>query len=137
MRRARRSSTRTVVLSLGRAGLVLIALLAAGSASAEPRGETRQTNGKLVAYDAAAQTITVKEKGREQVYEVKAEGSVLTRTTVTMNASPAKMADLQPGMIVIVYWKPDAADADRRVARKIDVPRIPREFQEDVEQANP
>jgi hypothetical protein len=64
---------------------------------------------------------------------VKAEGSVLTRTTLTMNGKVAKYDELKPGMIVIVYWKPDAADAAKRLARKIDVPRIPREFLDEME----
>lgn len=97
--------------------------------------KTERTNGRLVSADAAAKTIVVKEKGKEQSYAVTPEGSVLTRTTVTMNGKAARFAELKPGMLVIVYWKPDATDASKRYARKIDVPRIPREFQEDVEAA--
>jgi hypothetical protein len=60
---------------------------------------------------------------------------VLTRTTVTMNGKVAKFDDVKPGMVVIVYWKPDPADATRRNARKMDVPKIPKELQEDVDAA--
>ncbi len=97
--------------------------------------KSERSSGKLVSYDPAAQSIVVKESGKDQAYQVKAEGSVLTRTTLTMNGKVAKYDELKPGMIVIVYWKPDAADATRRLARKIDAPKIPREFQEEIDAA--
>ena len=105
--------------------------LAAPVRAADPV-KSERSNGKLVSYDAAAQAIVVKEGGKEQPYQVKAEGSVLTRTTVTMNGKVANFEDVKPGMIVIVYWKPDPADATKRNARKVDVPKIPKEFQEDA-----
>jgi hypothetical protein len=117
------------------AAIVAVALAAAPAAHAGESVKTERSSGKLVSYDAATQTLVMKEKGKDQAYAVKPEGSVLTRTTVTMNAKPAKFDELRPGMIMIVYWKPDPADASKRFARKIDVPKIPREFQEDVEAA--
>ena len=77
----------------------------------------------------------MKEGGKEQTYQVKAEGSVLTRTTLTMNGKVAKFDDLRPGMIAIVYWKPDPADAAKRAARKIDVPKIPKELRTTIDAA--
>ena len=115
------------------AALVAFGFAAPTHAANEVKSE--RSNGKLVSYDAAAQTIVVKEGGKEQPYQVKAEGSVLTRTTVTMNGKVAKFDDVKPGMVVIVYWKPDPADATRRNARKMDVPKIPKELQEDVDAA--
>lgn len=113
----------------------LVFALAAPGAHAADKVKTERSNGKLVSYDAAARTLVLKEKGKDQSYAVKPDGSVLTKTTVTMNAKPAKFDDLKPGMIMIVYWKPDETDPSRRFARKIDVPKIPREFQEDVDAA--
>jgi len=109
--------------------------LAVAPAHAE-EAKSERAAGKLVSYDASAQTVVVKEKGKDQAYQVKAEGTVLTRTTLTMNGKVAKFDELKPGMIVIVYWKPDASDASKRYARKIDVPKIPKEFQEDVDNAD-
>ena len=120
------------------ARIAAAALLAIASAAAPARAEeakSERSNGKLVSYDAAAQSIVVKEGGKEQSYQVKAEGSVLTRTTVTMNGKVAKFDDVKPGMIVIVYWKPDPADATKRNARKVDVPKIPKEFQDEIDAA--
>jgi hypothetical protein len=114
-------------------GLIALAFVAPVRAADEVKSE--RANGKLVSYDASAQTIVVKEGGKEQPYQVKAEGSVLTRTTVTMNGKVAKFDDVKPGMVVIVYWKPDPADATRRNARKMDVPKIPKEFQQEVDAA--
>lgn len=115
------------------AGFVALAVAAPVRAADEMKSE--RSNGKFVSFDAAAQSIAVKEGGKQQTYQVKAEGTVLTRTTLTMNGKVANFEDLKPGMIVIVYWKPDAADATRRNARKVDAPKVPREFQEDVDAA--
>jgi len=117
------------------AAAVLLAIAVAAAPASAEEAKSERSNGKLVSYDAAAQAIVVKEGGKEQTYQVKAEGSVLTRTTVTMNGKVAKFDDVKPGMIVIVYWKPDPADANKRNARKVDVPKIPREFQDDVDAA--
>ena len=114
------------------AALVAIAV-AAPALAAEAKSE--RSNGKFVSYDAAAQSVVVKEGGKDQAYQVKAEGSVLTRTTLTMNGRVAKFDDLKPGMIAIVYWKPDATDAARRLARKIDVPKIPKELMDEIDAA--
>jgi hypothetical protein len=122
----------------GGAWIAAAVLLAIAVTAAPVRAEdakSERSNGKLVSYDAAAQTIVVKEGGKEQTYQVKAEGSVLTRTTVTMNGKVAKFDDVKPGMIVIVYWKPDPSDATKRNARKVDVPKIPKEFQDEIDAA--
>ena len=121
----------------GRLALALLALVAfavATPARAE-EAKSERSNGKFVSYDAAAQSVVVKEGGKDQAYQVKAEGSVLTRTTLTMNGRVAKFDDLKPGMIAIVYWKPDAADAAKRLARKIDVPKIPKELMDEIDAA--
>lgn len=122
------------VIGIGIAVAVLSAFAAAApTRAAEMKSERADT--RFVSYDAAAQSIVVKEKGKEQTYQVKAEGSVLTRTTLTMNGKVAKFDELKPGMVTIVYWKPDPADASKRAARKIDVPNVPREFLDELEAA--
>ena len=121
----------------GRLALALLALVAfavATPARAE-EAKSERSNGKFVSYDAAAQSVVVKEGGKDQAYQVKAEGSVLTRTTLTMNGRVAKFDDLKPGMIAIVYWKPDATDAAKRLARKIDIPKIPKELMDEIDAA--
>ena len=114
---------------------VFVALAVAAPLRAEEM-KSERADTKFVSYDATAQSIVVKEKGKEQTYQVKAEGSVLTRTTLTMNGKVSKFDDLKPGMVAIVYWKPDATDATKRVARKIDVPNIPKDLLDEMEAAD-
>jgi hypothetical protein len=114
---------------------VFVALAVAAPLRAEET-KSERADTKFVSYDAAAQSIVVKEKGKDQTYQVKAEGSVLTRTTLTMNGKVSKFDDLKPGMIAIVYWKPDATDATKRLARKIDVPKIPKDLLDEIEAAD-
>jgi len=102
----------------------------APAAWAEEKGKTERSNGRLEKYDKAASTITIKDKGKQETFTVKAEGSVLTRTTVTVNAKPGKLDDLKEGAPVIVYWK---AEGDAKFARKIDMPNVPKELLDEEE----
>lgn len=97
----------------------------APDALAQAKAKTERANGRVVSYDKEKGTLTIKDKGKETTFNVKAEGSVLTRTTVTMNAKPASLDDLQPKQVVVVYWRPNEADASQKDARKIDIPNIP------------
>ena len=83
---------------------------APASADDAVKTESQRTAGKFVKWDKDAGTVLVKEKGKDVLFSVIAEGSVLTRTTVTVKAKPAKLADLQEGQIVVVYWRPAASD---------------------------
>lgn len=112
---------------------VACVVAAAPAARAEEKAKTERSNGRLEKYDAAAGTLSIKDKGKVTEFKVKAEGSVLTRTTVTVNARPAKLEDLKVGNPVIVYWKPDEADANAKFARKIDMPNVPKELLDDEE----
>lgn len=127
------STARTLAGLVAVALALVLAVAVTSAAQAEPTGKTLKAQGKLVAYDAEAQTITLSEKGTDRTYQVKAEGSVLTKTTVTMNARPAKLTDLPPGAPLIVYWKADSEDKKARFARKIDAPKIPEELLEDFD----
>ncbi len=96
---------------------------AAPTAWAEDKAKTERTAGKFIKWDKEAGTVSIKEKGKDIVFSVIAEGSVLTRTTVTVKAKPAKLDDLKEGQILVVYWKPGAGD--KKDARKIDAVSLP------------
>jgi hypothetical protein len=112
-----------------------VALLASPAFAQATKGKSVQTEAEWVAYDAAASTVKVKVKknrggkapeglglkeGQEATFKVKAEGSVLTRTTVAINSQKADLGDLKAGKTVMVYWVADTADPKARFARKID-----------------
>ena len=105
--------------------VAIVAVFASAPASAQGETKTERSNGRVVSYDKAGGKLTIKDKGKETTFNVTAEGSVLTRTTVTLNARPAKLDDLKPNAVVVVYWRPNAAHADQKDARKIDVPTFP------------
>jgi len=102
-------------------------------APAEEKAKTERSSGRIVKYDAKASTVTLKDKGKEILFHVTQEGSVLTRTTVTLNARPAKLDDIKAGAPAFIYWRPNASDPTRKDARKIDLPNVPKELQEDEE----
>ncbi len=110
--------------ALAAALLAVAVAFSAAPASAE-EAKTERSNGRVVSYDKDKATLTIKDKGKETSFHVTAEGSVLTRTTVTKNARPAKLDDLQPNAAVVVYWRPNASNAEQKDARKIDMPNIP------------
>jgi hypothetical protein len=124
--------------TMRRGGFVLalvlsFALAIAGAASAEKKTKSKKAEGKLVEMNVEAGTMTVKEKGKKRVYQVKFEGSVLTRTTSTMNSKPVKLTEIPINAPVIVYWKPDPDDRKIRHARKVDAPKVDEEMLETYE----
>ncbi len=111
----------------------LVFLFVAGGASTAAAGKkikSKKSEGKLVSLDPEAGTMIVKEKGKKRIYQVKFEGSVLKRTTSTMNAKPVKLMEIPVGAPVIVYWKPDPKDKKIRHARKVDAPKVPEDLLE-------
>jgi hypothetical protein len=103
-----------------------VTLAAPTADAADDKGKTTErTAGRFVKWDKEGGTVTVKVKGKDEVYNVVAEGSVLARTTVTVKAKPGKLDDLKEGMIVQLYWKPNATDATKKDARKIDSVSVP------------
>ncbi len=109
----------------GFAAITFIFALAVGGATpAEAAPKSKRSQGKFVSYDVATSTVTIKEKGKEQVYKVKPEGTVLTKTVVKINGKGAKLEELPEGAAVNVYWKNDEADPKQRFARTIDAPNI-------------
>ncbi|HME69654.1 MAG TPA: hypothetical protein VKM54_07275 [Myxococcota bacterium] len=117
-----RSLTRIAAVALA---AVWIVGSVVSTASADEAVKTERTAGKFVKWDKDAGTVLVKEKGKDVLFSVIAEGSVLTRTTVTVKAKPAKLDDLKEGQIVVVYWKPGASDPNKKDARKIDAVSLP------------
>ena len=112
---------------------LLVALGAASRVGAEAPRSIR-TEGQLVAYDAQARTLTLKVTrtgtaetagdlavGRSVVFQVEPEGSVLNRTSVSIHGARGTLDAIPTGATLHVYWRPDASDPARRVARKVDV----------------
>jgi hypothetical protein len=129
------------------AGLLAAPLAALPAAAAEPKSKQVETEAEFVSFDEAAKTVTVKvrkpgnapkalavRQGKEAVFKVKPEGSVLVRTTVKMQDGTAgSFKDLEPGRKVRVFWVADPDDPKGRMARSISV-FVPAEEQgEDAE----
>jgi len=125
---------RSVVTSIAILGLLVLV----GPLPAAAQGKQIQTEAEFISYDAEAGTVTVKvrkpgkgaqpprnlrlRRGEEAQFNVKAEGSVLTRTTVKLDDGTAgSFEDLQPGRKLQVYWLPDPKDENARFARSISV----------------
>ena len=113
------------------AALLVLLLTLAGPAAAQTKTKTKKSDGRLMSLDHEAGTMTVREKGKPVVYQVKFEGSVMTRTTSTMNGRPVKLDEIPANAPVIVYWRRDDEDRKVRHARKVDAPKVPKEFLED------
>jgi len=103
-------------------------------ATAFAAGKSTQTEALWVKFDPEGQTVTVKVKkpgsgkdakklkrGAEATFNVKVAGSVLTKTTVSINGKRGELAEIPEGKTVNIYWRPDENDATKMFARKIDV----------------
>ncbi len=95
-----------------------------------------KTEATFLSYDAEAKTIEVKVKkkgkkpknkklkmktGKKATFNIKPEGSVLTRTSVTLDGKRADINEVEKGQFLFIYWVPDEKDPDSRFARKIDM----------------
>jgi len=117
--------------------VALAAVAGASPALAQPKSKTVQSEGQWIAFDPATSTAKVKvtepaqggkppkglelKGGQEGVFNVKPEGSVLTKTTVKIRGRKAELLDIPAGRTVIVYWQQDEKDPKARFARSIDV----------------
>jgi hypothetical protein len=115
--------------------LALSAFIFAASADvAQAKGKSTQTQAVWVSFDPDGQTVTVKVKkpgrgkdakrlkrGKKATFNVKVEGSVLTKTTVSVNGKRGELAEIPEGKTVFVYWRPDEKDDKQMFARKVDV----------------
>jgi hypothetical protein len=116
------------------ATIVSLLTLGVGTADAKKeKSKTKMDEGRLVAFDEEAGTMTVKQKGKKVVYNVKFEGSVMTRTTSTMNARPVKLTEIPIKAPINIYWKPDEENPKQKFARKVDALKVPKEWLEDFD----
>ncbi len=121
-------------MGMGAALCALVAVVAiAVAAPAGAEMKSKKAEGRFLGFDSEANTIEVKVKGKSTTFAVKPDGSVLTRTTVTINGRKAEFKDLPEKAPVIVYWRPDDADKKKKFARKVDAPRIPDDLLEEWE----
>ena len=108
-------------------------LTSIASVAEAKKTKSTQNEAQWVAFDAAAKTVTVKitKKGKgpnskllktkkEATFNVIPEGSVLTRTTVTINGIKSELTDITEGKTVLIYWVPDPNKEGEFFARKID-----------------
>jgi len=112
------------------AAMVLVCgLTAAAPAPSQTRSATRyaRAQGVFFEYDAVAGIISLKEKGRVRIYHL-LPGDESGKTEVVIESAPARAADLVPGAPTIVFWLPDGEDHTRRVAHKVEVPKIPKSY---------
>lgn len=119
-----------LTLALG----VALGLAVASDAVAQKKTKSTQTEAEFLSFDPAAKTIKVKVKSpgkgpgakkmkrnAEVVFNVKPEGSVLTRTSVAVNGVKGELSEIPPGKEVNVYWVPDENKKGEFFARKVDV----------------
>jgi len=103
-------------------------------AEAKTGGKSVQTEAEWVKFDAEAKTVTAKvkkpgrgsdakmlKKNKQATWAVEPEGSVLVRTTVSINGVKGELGDIPAGKTVNIYWRPDEKDPTIPRARKIDV----------------
>ena len=140
---SRIGGTRILVAVLA---LLAYASIPATEATAKKKSRIVQSQARWVAFDTAEATVTVKivkagkiadkqqkkqvRKGKEVVFDVKPEGSVLTRTTVAINGMKADLAEIEVGRSVRIYWVSDESKPHGRFARKIDVVFTRKELEE-------
>jgi len=114
-----------------------VALAGPAFGAAEDKAKSTQSEGKLVKFDSATNTVTIKitkegkgakpapglevKKGKDATFRVQPEGSVLARTSVAINGKKGSITDIPEGKTVLVYWVTDEKDPKQRFARKIDV----------------
>ncbi len=98
--------------------VALAAALVAVPALGQPDSRVARAEGRLVDFDAESETIVVEEPGKRVLYRVQPEGSVITRTTVSIDDAPARLSDIPMDAPVVVYWVPDERDEASRCARK-------------------
>jgi hypothetical protein len=111
-----------------------IALVSASAGFSEPGSDSTllRAQGAFVAYDADAETVSVRERKVIRRYAVVAEdvGSQVA-TKVSIEGSRARLEDLEAGAAILVSWRPDPSDPKRRLAIALEVPQIPKSYLED------
>lgn len=59
--------------------------------------------------------------GKEATFNVKPEGSILKRTSVSLDGQRSDINEIEPDQFLFIYWVPDEKNPDQRFARKIDL----------------
>jgi len=100
------------------------------------KGKTIQTEAKFISYDAEKKVMEVKvlkpgkkpknkalrlKRGKSAAFNIKPDGSVLTRTSVTNEGRRIDITDIPEDKTLTIYWLPDDSNEDQRFARKIDM----------------
>lgn len=104
------------------------------------RGKSVANEAQWVSFDPEAKTVTVKiltkskgnkilakkfkktvKRGKQVTLNVIPEGSILKRTSVTINGRKAGLPDIEAGKRVVLYWIEDPNQAGELFTRKIDV----------------
>ena len=118
-------------LTIAGFAFAFVTSIAPAAEAQKKKSKSTQNEAEWIAFDAAAKTVTVKitKKGKgpnkkllktkkEATFNVIPEGSVLTRTTVTINGIKSELTDITEGKTVLIYWVPDPNK--ELFARKID-----------------
>ena len=121
----------SLTTALALAAATVLAVAPAERADAQSKGKSTQTEADWLSFDAEAQQVTVKvlnpgkgkdskmlKKGKEAVFDVKSEGTVLTKTVVKVNGKAGELTDIPAGKRVLIYWQPKGG---KPFARSIDV----------------
>lgn len=129
-------TTNRIQRALVVAAVVAAFAAVAGTAAAQGKGKSIQTEADWVKFDPETNTVTVnvrkpgkrvKDKdialrqGKEASFDVKPTGSVLTRTTVKINGRKGELTDIPEGKRVNIYWIVDESKSTKRFARSIDL----------------
>ena len=106
---------------------------AVAPAARAQKAKSTQNEAKWVQYDPATKTVVVEienrgkgpntklvKRGEKTTFNVIPTGSILKRTTVTVNGQTAALEDLPAGKTVLIYWVPDPKKKGELFARKID-----------------
>ena len=107
---------------------------AVAPAALAARSKSTQNEAKWVSYDPETKTVVVEiedrgkgpntkmvRRGDKVTFNVIPTGSILKRTSVTVNGQKADLTDIQEGKSVLIYWVPDPNKEGELFARKIDV----------------
>ena len=134
MSQAKRVRSFSRILVAGLALAFAFAVVPDSADAQKKKAKSTQSEAEWLTYDEAGQTVTVKikkpgkgpnkkmvKKNREQVFNVKAEGSILVRTSVAINGKRAELKEIPEGKTVLIYWVPDEQNDGQLFARKVDV----------------
>ena len=121
-----------------RATAAAVLVLLCGLTTAAPAGSQTESASRLaraqgvfLEHDRAAGVISLKERGQVRIYAL-LPGDESGETEVVIESAPARVSDLVSGAPIIVFWQPDDLDRTRRVAHKVEVPKIPKSYRDDL-----